>query len=125
MIASVNERKVVSRVDLPPAPPSSCVLEPHTPTHGIELSPNGKQLWVTSLADGGVYAYEVATKKFSRKISTGKCPNWITVSSDGQYVAVSNSGSDDCSIIDTRTLREVARVKVGKGPKRLLAVNVP
>ena len=125
VIASVHERKVVSRVDLPPAPPSSCALEPHTPTHGLELSPNGKQLWVTSLGDGGVYAYDVATKKFSSEIPTGKCPNWITVSPDGQYVAVSNSGSDDCSIIDARTLREVARVKVGKGPKRLLAVNVP
>jgi YVTN family beta-propeller protein len=38
---------------------------------------------------------------------------------------VSNSGSDDCSIIDARTRREVTRVKVGKGPKRLLAVSVP
>jgi YVTN family beta-propeller protein len=46
-------------------------------------------------------------------------------SPDGRYGAVSNSGSDDSSIIDTRTRREVARVKVGKAPKRLLAVTVP
>jgi YVTN family beta-propeller protein len=125
VIASVPERKVVARVDLPPAPPSSCALEPHTPTHGIELSPDGKQLWVTSLADGGVYVYDVASKKISTEIHVGKCPNWIAISPDGRYVAVSNSGSDDCSIIDARTRREVTRVKVGKGPKRLLAVSVP
>lgn len=53
----------------------------------------------------------------------GSCPNWITFSPDGRYVAVSNSGSDDCSIIDTNTRREMARIKVGKGPKRLLAVR--
>ena len=31
----------------------------------------------------------------------------------------------DNPIIDTRTRREVARVKVGKSPKRLLAVTTP
>ena len=123
-VASVPERKVISRVDLPPAPPSTCALEPRTPTHGLELSPGGKELWVTSLADGGVYVYDIATGKLSPEIRVGACPNWITFSPDGRYCAVSNSGSDDCSIIDTRSRREVARVKVGKGPKRLLALDL-
>ena len=124
VVASIPERKVISRVDLPPAPPSTCALEPHTPTHGLELSPDGRELWVTSLGDGGVYVYDVATRKLSQEIHTGACPNWITFSPDGRYCCVSNSGSDDCSIIDTRSRKEVARLKVGKGPKRLLAVNV-
>ena len=125
VIASIPERKVTSRVNLPPAPPSACALEPDTPTHGLELSPDGRELWVTSLADSGVYVYDVATAKISRKIHVGSCPNWITVSPDGRYVAVSNSGSNDCSIIDATTRREVARIKVGKGPKRLLALRTP
>src|SRR5215472_4205527 len=125
VIASVPDRKLIERVELPKAPPSACILEPRTPTHGLALTPDDKQLWVTSLGDSGVYVYDVATKKFSSEIPTGKCPNWITVSPDGDYVAVSNSGSDDCSIIDARTRQEVARVKVGKGPKRLLALRVP
>lgn len=124
VVASIPERKVISRVELPPAPPSTCALEPHTPTHGLELSPDGRELWVTSLADGGVYVYDIATKKLSQEIHTGACPNWIAFSPDGRYCCVSNSGSDDCSIIDTRSRREVARVKVGKGPKRLLVVDV-
>lgn len=124
VVASIPERKVISQVDLPPAPPSTCALEPHTPTHGLELSPDGRELWVTSLADGGVYVYDVANHKLSQEIHTGACPNWIAFSPDGRYCCVSNSGSDDCSIIDTRSRREVARVKVGKGPKRLLVVTV-
>ena len=124
VVASIPERKVIAHVDLPPAPPSTCVLEPRTPTHGLELSPDGKELWVTSLADSGVYVYDTSTKKISPEIHTGACPNWITFSPDGRYCCVSNSASDDCSIIDTKTRREVARVKVGKGPKRLLAINV-
>lgn len=125
VIASIPERKVISRVELPPAPPSTCALEPRTPTHGLELSPDGRELWVTSLADSGVYVYDIATRKLSPEIGVGACPNWIAFSPDGRYCSVSNSGSDDCSIIDTKSRREVARVKVGKGPKRLLAIEVP
>ena len=125
VVADIPNRKIVERVELPPAPPLDCPLEVNTPTHGLGLSPDGKQLWVTSLADSGVYVYELATKKTSPMIHVGKCPNWIAFSPDGKYCAVSNSDSNDCSIIDTRTRREVARVKVGKGPKRVLVVRVP
>jgi len=125
VVASAGDRKVIERVELPPAPPSSCALEPHTPTHGLELSPDGQELWVTSLADSGVYVYDIASMKISREIPTRGCPNWIAFSPQGRYVAVSNSSSDDCSIIDTHTRSEIARVKVGKGPKRLLVVSVP
>jgi YVTN family beta-propeller protein len=125
VIASIPKQKVIGRVELPAAPPLRCALEPHTPTHGLELSPDGKELWVTSLADAGVYVYEVETKKLSQEIPTGKCPNWVAFSPDGKYCFVSNSGSDDCSIIDSQTRQEVARIRVGRGPKRLLAVSVP
>jgi YVTN family beta-propeller protein len=117
-IVDTTERKVVKVLPV-------ARLEPHTPTHGLELSPDGKELWVTSLADSGVYVYDVATNHIATEIPVGKCPNWITFSPNGRYGAVSNSDSDDSSIIDTRTRREVARVKVGKSPKRLLAVTVP
>ncbi len=124
-IVNIAKRAVMGRVELPPAPPLHCALEPHTPTHGLELTPDGKKLWVTSLADSSVYVYDIASGKTSERIAVGKCPNWIALSPDGKYCAVSNSDSDDCSIIDTATHREVARVKVGKGPKRVLILSVP
>jgi YVTN family beta-propeller protein len=125
VIADIPNRKVIERVELPPAPPLACPLEVNTPTHGLALSPDGKQLWLTSLADSGVYVYDLGSKKTSPMIHVGKCPNWIAFSPDGKYCAVSNSDTNDCSIIDAHTRREVARVKVGKGPKRVLVVNVP
>jgi YVTN family beta-propeller protein len=125
VIADMASRKVVSKVELPPAPPLNCPLEVNTPTHGLALTPDERQLWVTSLADGGVYVYDVATKRISPMIHVGRCPNWISCSPEGQYCAVSNSDDDDTSIIDAHTQRELARVKVGNGPKRLLVVKVP
>lgn len=124
-IVDIPSRTEIKRIELPPAPRSTCSLEPHTPTHGLAISPDGKELWVTSLADNGVYVYDIATGKISKEIPTGRCPNWVTFSPDGKYCCVSGSGSDDCSIIDTRSRTEVARPKVGRGPKRLLAVRVP
>jgi YVTN family beta-propeller protein len=124
-VVSIPDKKEIARVDLPPAPPADCELEPHTETHGLALTPNGKELWVTSLSDGGVYVYDIATKKFSKEISTGECPNWIAFSPDGKYATVSNSGSNSTSVIDTKTQQVAATVKVGEGPKRLLAMVVP
>lgn len=125
VIADIPARKVIEKVELPTAPPLDCPLEVNTPTHGLALTPDGRELWITSLADSGVYVYELGSRKTSPMIHVGKCPNWITFSPDGKYCAVSNSDSDDCSIIDAHTRREVARVKVGKGPKRVLVLNVP
>jgi YVTN family beta-propeller protein len=125
VVASASEAKVIAKVELPAAPPENCPLEPNTPTHGLELSPDGRRLWVTSLADGLVYVYDTASRKLLGHVAVGKCPNWITFSPDGKYCCISNSDTNDASIVDTATLHEVARVPVGKGPKRLLALNVP
>ncbi len=124
-IVDIPSKKETARVDLPAAPPADCELEPHTETHGLALSPNEKELWVTSLTDGGVYVYDVATKKLSTEIKTGECPNWIGFSPDGKYVTVSNCGSNDAAIIDAKSRQVLAKVPTGEGPKRLLAMVVP
>ncbi len=124
-IVDIPSKKQIARVDLPAAPPADCELEPHTETHGLALAPNEKELWVTSLADGGVYVYDIASKKFSKEIMTGACPNWIGFSPDGKYVTVSNCGSNDAAIIDAKSQQVLAKVPTGEGPKRLLAMVVP
>jgi YVTN family beta-propeller protein len=93
---------------------------PDTLTHGLALTPDGKELWVTSLLDDSIYIYDLQTKKFSGPLATGDGPNWIVFSPDGKYGCVSNTDSDDVSIFDVKERRAVARVKVGKVPKRLV-----
>jgi YVTN family beta-propeller protein len=58
-------------------------------------------------------------------LTTGDGPNWIVFSPDGKYGCVSNTDSDDVSIFDVKERREVARVKVGKVPKRLVIGTAP
>ena len=106
--------------------PKQRPFEPiNTLTHGLALSPDGSELWVTSLLDNSLYVYDVKTNKINGRVQVGDGPNWVTFSPDGKYVCVSNTGTEDVSIIDAHARREVKRVKVGKAPKRVVAANVP
>jgi YVTN family beta-propeller protein len=102
--------------------PKQRPFEPsNTLTHGLALSPDGTELWVTSLLDNSLYVYDVKANKITGRVQVGDGPNWVTFSPDGKYVCVSNTGTNDVSIIDVRARSEVKRVKVGKAPKRVVA----
>lgn len=119
-------KKTETELALPAMPLIHCRVEPaNTPTHGIALTTDRRKLWITSVAGGGIYIYDLASGKLSEKMPTGPCPNWISMSSDGKYAGVSNADSDDTSILDAHTGKELARIKVGLGPKRLLMIDVP
>lgn len=118
----------VRRVPLPEVGPEPAMCqraEPNTPTHGVALTPDDKELWVTSLNNGSVYVYDIARQKFSGPIHTGACPNWISISPGGEYVTVSNSGQNTVAIIDAKAEKVVASDTVGERPKRLLVIDVP
>jgi YVTN family beta-propeller protein len=118
--------KTMSQVALPPMPWMACKVEPpNTPVHGMALTADGKKLWITSVSDSGIYVYDLAAKKLGKKITVGECPNWISMSKDGKYATVSNADTDDASILDAKSEKEIARIKVGKAPKRLLVIDVP
>ncbi|MDB5739618.1 MAG: hypothetical protein JWP16_658 [Alphaproteobacteria bacterium] len=119
-------RKSETELALPAMPLMNCKVEPsNTPTHGIALTTDKKKLWITSVSGSGVYIYDLATGAVSAKMPTGPCPNWISMSSDGKYAGVSNADSDDASILDAHTGKELARIKTGLGPKRVLMIDVP
>lgn len=125
--AIVNmQNQNVQRVPLsgPPEPAICQKYEPNTPTHGVALSRDGKEVWVTSMDDASVYVYNLSEKKWSEPIHTGDCPNWISVSPSGKYVTVSNCGADTVSVISAQSKKVEAEIKVGAVPKRLLAVDV-
>jgi YVTN family beta-propeller protein len=117
----------IERVEMPAEnhTPKQRPYEPsNTLTHGLALSPNGAELWVTSLLDDSLYVYDVKADKITGRVQVGDGPNWVTFSPDGKYVCVSNTGTDDVSIIDVKARREVKRVKVGKAPKRVVAAAI-
>jgi YVTN family beta-propeller protein len=128
-IVDIPGKKVLQRVEMPArhsGPPRPRKFEtPDTLTHGLALTPDGKELWVTSLLDDSIYIYDLETKKFTGPLATGDGPNWIVFSPDGKYGCISNTDSNDVSIFDVKDRRELTRIKVGKVPKRLVIGTDP
>jgi YVTN family beta-propeller protein len=128
VIVGIPEKRVMRRVEMPaehPTPHEHPGEPINTLTHGLALSPDERELWVTSLLDDAMYVYDVKSQKIVGHVPVGSGPNWVAFSPDGKYVCVSNAADDNVSIIDVKARREVARVKVGRVPKRLVAAAVP
>jgi YVTN family beta-propeller protein len=127
-IVDVKSKTVLQTVQMPsqhPGPPRPREFEtPDTYTHGLALSPDESELWVTSLLDDCIYIYDLKSKKITGRLDTGDGPNWVVFSPDGKYGCVSSTDSDDVSIFDVKKRTEVARVKVGKVPKRIAIAPV-
>ena len=128
VIVDVPGQKVIERVEIPAQHETLRKLQYETPdtlTHGLALTPDGDELWVSSLKDDAMYIYDVKAKRVTGQVSTGEGPNWIVFTPDGKYACISNADTDDVSIIDTKTRSQVTRVKVGRVPKRLAVASAP
>ncbi len=128
MVVDVPDKKVLQKVEMPAehATPHPLQYETaDTRTHGLALTPDGSELWVSSLLDDCVYVYDVKAGKIVGKVPTGAGPNWLAFTPDGKILSVSNADSDDVSIINVKTRTEITRIKVGKVPKRLTFALAP
>jgi YVTN family beta-propeller protein len=123
-VVDLKEGKTTRRVELPALPAGTEIPPYDTLTHGLALTPDERELYVTSMAGKAVYAFSVPDLKQLAKIDVGRFPNWISIAPDGSLVWVSNQLDDSVSAIDTRTKKVVATIPVGHEPKRLLAVDV-
>ena len=126
-------RKEVERIKLPDDPTGYGVQENRlsSPSHGIGVAPDGKALWVTSLAANAVFVYSLPDLKLQGHVALpelklkgfnqplGALPNWVTFTPDGKTIYVSNSGIRSVSAINTATMKVVANIPVGEVPKRI------
>src|SRR5262249_38634876 len=119
-VVDLKERKVIRRVELPALPPGTKAPPFDTLTHGLALTADQRELYVTSMAGGAIYAFSVPALTQTAKIQVGRYPNWIAMSPDGRYVFVSNQLDNTVSAIETRTKAVVATIAVGQEPKRIL-----
>jgi YVTN family beta-propeller protein len=92
--------------------------------HGLALNEDH-----TKICDAGTVSDYVAilsrpALSVDAIIPVGDVPYWATASSDGQYCFVSNSGSDNVSVVSFDTATEVTRIPVGDHPQRARVATV-
>jgi YVTN family beta-propeller protein len=70
-----------------------------------------------------VYRIDIGQRRIDQIIPAGEAPHGIVVDKKGQFVYVTNLLSEDISIIETATNKEIARLKVGEMPNGISIWN--
>jgi YVTN family beta-propeller protein len=125
--ADLTTGREVERVKRPLPPPEQRSKFAYLDTHGLELTPDNRELWVTSFIGNGLMVFDVTSSEpqYVTTVAVGDGPNWLTFSPDGRFAYAANAGANSISIVDTAARKAVAEIKVGPVPKRLLEVWVP
>jgi YVTN family beta-propeller protein len=88
---------------------------------GIDVSPDGKELWAAHSRDGGVSVIDVAEKKVIRGFNIGtKRSNRLKFTPDGKQVLISDLEGNEVIVIDAASRKEVKRIAMGRTPEGIL-----
>jgi YVTN family beta-propeller protein len=114
-------RKEVRRVSNPSVPPGGKPTVPDgaDPSHGMAVTSDGRTLVVDSRLNGALYAYSLPDLALVGTADlSGQGAAWVTLTPDGKTAYVANAVTDDVSVVDLATMKEVKRIPVGFVPKR-------
>jgi YVTN family beta-propeller protein len=113
-------RKEINRIKNPDLPPGKKTVPAGSdPSHGMAVTSDGKTLVVCSRLNNFLYAYSLPDVKLLGGAELGgKGAGWVTLTPDGKRAYVANPVTNDVSVVDIPSLKEVARIPVGFVPKR-------
>jgi len=113
-------RKEINRIKNPELPPGKATVPAGSdPSHGMAVTADGKTLVVCSRLNNFLYAYSLPELKLLGGAELGgKGAAWVTLTPDGKTAYVANPVTNDVSVIDIKSLKEVTRIPVGFVPKR-------
>ena len=81
----------------------------------VRLTPDGRYFLAADMLRNGVWVIDAATLKYSRFLPTGMGAHGIYPSRDAKRLFVANRDAGSVSVLDARTLKQVARWKVPGG----------
>jgi YVTN family beta-propeller protein len=88
---------------------------------GIDLSPNGKEVWAANSSDGTISIIDAAAGKLVQTVDVKtKHSNRLKFTLDGALVLVSDAEGGDVVVVDVATRKERKRIKAGRVPLGIL-----
>lgn len=108
---SVDER------DAPPGAQATVIRVGKAP-EGIDISPDGREVWVANSQDGSISIIDVASKQVIQTLSIStKRSNRLKFTPDGKWVLVSDMDGDEVVVLDSSTRKQIKRIKTGGHPE--------
>ena len=125
--ADLTSGEQIGRREQPLPPPEKRSKFAYMNTHGLELRPGDRELWVSSFIGNGLMVYDITGEapRYLTTVAVGDAPNWLTFSPDGKYAYSANAGANSITIVNCETRMALKEIKVGPVPKRLLEVRPP
>jgi YVTN family beta-propeller protein len=150
-VVDLAERKAVAKIDFPDTirfafaaltnkargAEEGVTATEYNPTHGTDVTPDGKTLWVCSRGTNRVYVYSLPDLKLVGHVSlpvrekTAESkpdagdPHWMVFAPDGKAAYICLARFNEVIAIDVKTLQAVAEIPVGKDPKMIVATALP
>jgi 40-residue YVTN family beta-propeller repeat len=113
-------QKEVNRIKNPDLPPGrETIPEGADPSHGMAVTADRKTLVVCSRLNNALYSYSLPDlKNIGTTFLGGKGAAWVTLTPDGKKAYVANAVTNDVSVVEIASMKEVALIPVGFVPKR-------
>ncbi|MEU5090742.1 hypothetical protein [Streptomyces sp. NPDC021356] len=95
--------------------------------HGLYVSRDSREMYVSNRGEGTISVFDFAQHKLTKKwrLPHGGSPDMGGVSADGTVLWLSGRYNSEVYAIDTRTGKQLARIKVGSGPHGLAVYPQP
>jgi YVTN family beta-propeller protein len=119
-VADFATRKIINTIKLPDITgQDKNPFGPPAPAHGIMVTPDQKTLLVNSRMNSALYEYSLPDLKFVGVVTLGgKGAGWLSITPDGKTAYVANEHTNDVSVVDIKSLKEITRIPVGFAPAR-------
>ena len=102
--------------NVPPAGSQITQIPVGRQPEAIDLSPDGKEVWVGLNQEGAIDVVDTAGKKVSGKIKLGERPYRVKFTPDGRQVFATMPNTKEIIVIDAAARRETKRIKLESAP---------
>jgi YVTN family beta-propeller protein len=122
--ATHEEIKRIKNPDI--APEQQNHFGPPSASHGIAVTSDQKTLLVNSRLNSVLYAYSLPDLKLLGGAPlNGKGASWLTITPDDKTAYVANEQTNNVSVVDIKSMKEIATIPVGFVPARNITWVLP
>jgi YVTN family beta-propeller protein len=107
-------------LNAPPGPKQIAHIGVGKQPEAIDISPDGRELWVGQNGDGSISVIDIATNKVKETIKVGEVPIRVKFTPDGKRVLISDAKAGELIVLDAATRKELKRLTVGGVPVGIL-----